>query len=364
MHPDRPFEGLKIVELANILAGPSVGMFFAELGATVIKVENKATAGDITRGWKLPSEPQERDYSAYYCSINWGKRVEMLDLAAAPDRTRLYALVAEADVVLTNFKASSAVRMGVSHAELLACNPRLIIGQLDAFPDSERPAFDIVLQAETGFLYMNGAPGEPPVKMPVALIDVLAAHQLKEGILVALWRQARMGASGQVVRASLYDAAIASLVNQATNWLMAGHVPQPMGAQHPNIAPYGDLFTTQDGWLLVLAVGTERQFVALCEVVGLPELATDARFGENTARVAHRGALVAALQEAFAECSGAQLYGALLAAGVPVGRVKDLEAVFAEESAQRLILTERGSDGAMTQRVRSAVFEVRDEKPS
>jgi len=268
------FKDLKIVELANILAGPSVGMFFAELGAEVIKVENKATKGDITRSWRLPSEPTNNDYSAYYCSVNWGKEVLMLDLKAETDLKQLYDLIAEADIVITNFKTSSAHKIGIAPNQLRQINSNLIIAHLSGFLNSDRPAFDIVLQAETGFLYMNGEGERPPVKMPVALIDVLAAHQLKEAILLALLHRAKTG-EGKTVSVSLYEAAISSLANQATNWLMADFIPQRMGTQHPNIAPYGDMFYTKDGKMLVLAVGTERQFEGLCKTLNLAEIRND-----------------------------------------------------------------------------------------
>jgi crotonobetainyl-CoA:carnitine CoA-transferase CaiB-like acyl-CoA transferase len=351
------FEGLKIIELSNILAGPSVGMFFAEMGAKVLKVENKATKGDITRSWKLPAEPVDTDYSAYYCSVNWQKEVLMLDLKSSEDLELLYTEIKTADIVITNFKTTSAKAIGVSNEQLQAINPKLIIAHLKGFPDSDRPAFDIVLQAETGFLYMNGAPNQPPVKMPVALIDVLAAHQLKEAILVALLHQARTG-NGSIVTASLYEAAIASLVNQATNWLMAHHIPQPMGTQHPNIAPYGDLFYTKDRQLLVLAIGTERQFEGLCKCLGIEELITDERFETNTVRVKNRIVLMEVLEPLFKKNDCSVIYNQLLKANIPVGKVNNMKAVFENENAQKMILNEVFEDGRNTQRVKTVAFQI------
>ena len=258
------FQGLRVVELAGVLAGPAVGMFFAELGARVIKIENSRTGGDITRQWKLSAEPEDSSVSAYYCSVNWNKEVRLLDLETREAQVEVHELVAGADLVISNFKPDSARRLRMDADTLRDLNGRLIYAQIDAFgPDEQRPAFDVVLQAEAGYLYMSGEPGRPPVKMPVALIDLLAAHQLKEAVLVALLQRERSG-KGCTVRTSLFESALASLANQATNWLMGGLVPQPIGTQHPNIAPYGDIVHTADGKPLVLAVGTDRQFAALC----------------------------------------------------------------------------------------------------
>lgn len=348
------FKGLKVIELANILAGPSVGMFFAELGAEVIKIENKATQGDITRSWRLPSEPTNNNYSAYYCSVNWNKEVLMLDLKSNDDLQQLYDLIKSADVVITNFKNSSAKKIGIDHATLQALNSQLIIGHLTGFPNSDRPAFDIVLQAETGFLYMNGENGRPPVKMPVALIDVLAAHQLKEALLLALLHRERTD-EGQIVTVSLYEAAIASLVNQATNWLMAGFIPQRIGTQHPNIAPYGDMFYTKDGKMVVLAVGTERQFEGLCQTLGLQHLLTDKRFKTNTQRVLNRMELAKILEQEFIQYNETDIVPRLKAAKVPLGNVRNMQEVFEQSDAQALILEEVFEDGRNTKRVKSFI---------
>ncbi|MDX1912653.1 MAG: CoA transferase, partial [Saprospiraceae bacterium] len=180
------FKGLKVVEFASVLAGPAVGMFFAELGAEVVKIENKTTGGDVTRGWKQATEDPASPISAYWSSVNWGKKYLLLDLGDAADRAQALEYALAADVVISNFKPSSARRMGFDAQTLRAQNPQLIYAQLNAFadPEDESPAFDAVLQAEAGFLYMTGEANRPPVKMPVALIDILAAHQLKEAILL------------------------------------------------------------------------------------------------------------------------------------------------------------------------------------
>ncbi|MFN8304890.1 MAG: CoA transferase [Saprospiraceae bacterium] len=353
------FSGLKVVEFASVLAGPAVGMFFAELGAEVIKIENQTTAGDMTRCWKLPCEPAESAESAYFCCVNWGKKHLFLDLGRPADLQQALEIALSADVVITNFKPSSARRFGLDPAGLRARNPRLIVAQLNAFsdPEDESPAFDVVLQAEAGFLHMNGEPDGPPVKMPVALIDLLAAHQLKEAILLALLHRERSG-KGATVSTSLFESAVASLANQAANYLMAGHIPQRMGTRHPNIAPYGDVFTTADKQSVVLAVGTERQFHHLCAVLGHEDLLQHPDFQTNTARVQHRESLIALLSAKIALHNADELLLKLKTTGVPAARIRDMKAVFDLPDAQSLVIDDILPDGRTGKRVKTAAFHL------
>ncbi|MCX6296683.1 MAG: CoA transferase, partial [Bacteroidetes bacterium] len=211
------FKDLKVIELANVLAGPAVGMFFAELGAQVIKIENKSTNGDVTRSWKIAKEDQKINSSAYYASVNWNKKSMFLDLKDASDKSKIIELIKEADIVISNYKKGDDIKLGMDFETLKKTNPTLIYAHISGFgEENSRTAFDIVLQAETGFMFMNGTKESGPIKMPVALIDILAAHQLKEGVLVALIKRMQTG-NGSKVSVSLYDSAIASLANQATN---------------------------------------------------------------------------------------------------------------------------------------------------
>jgi len=353
------FKGLKVVEFASVLAGPAVGMFFSELGAEVIKIENKTTNGDVTRGWKQPSEDPESPISAYWCSVNWGKKYLILDLNDPDEQKVATKVAATADVVISNFKPSSARRMGFDSDTLRAENKKLIYAQLNSYPDpeDESPAFDAVLQAETGFLFMNGEAARPPVKMPVALIDILAAHQLKEAILLALLHRERTG-EGSTVTASLLESALASLANQASNYLMNGHIPQRMGTKHPNIAPYGDTFLCADGETLLLAVGTERQFSHLCRVLGLDNLLEDLDFQTNTARVKNREQLNNILLAAISKMTLSEAMTKLRAAGVPVARIRDMKSVFEMPAAQNMVLEEKMSDGVLTKRMKTIAFKI------
>lgn len=338
---------LLVAEFASVLAGPSVGQFFAELGASVVKVENPRAGGDVTRTWRLPSEPgyETDDRSAYFACCNWGKRSAALDLKRAEDLAAAHALAARADVVLVSYKPGDAKRFGLDADSVLARSPRVIHAAITGYGEAEaRVGYDAVLQAETGFTYLNGQPDGPPTKMPVALVDVLAAHQLKQAILLALWRRSVTG-QGAAVGVSLAEAAASALVNQATNWLHVGHSPQRMGSAHPNIAPYGTPYTCAGGAEIVVAVGTDRQFAGLCEALGLSGLARDERFSTNAARVRHRGDLDAALSDAFAAHDRGALLADLHARHVPAGAVRTVPEVFDAEPMASLAMAANGIAG-------------------
>ncbi len=333
-------DDLVVLELASVLAGPSVGQFFAELGATVLKLENPRTDGDVTRRWHAPDLDGDGrdDRSAYFCCCNHGKRSIALDLSREAGRTLLHELAADADVVLASYRPGTAEALGADHETLSAVNPGLVYGHVTGYgPDRERAGYDAVIQAESGFMHMNGPTDGPPTKLPVALMDVLAAHQLKEGLLVALL-QREQGGSGAYVPVSLLQSAVSGLANQATNWLVAGHSPQRMGSAHPNIAPYGTPFATADDRSIVLAVGTNRQFAALCDILGCPELAHDSRFSTNADRVDHRDALADRLGAHVEQFRSGPLLTALRNQNVPAGVVRDVPTVFGQSTAQAMTL--------------------------
>ena len=354
------FKNLTIIELASVLAGPSVGMFFAELGANVIKVENKKSGGDVTRQWKLPNESKDAKHSAYYCSVNWNKQTIFADLTDKEDQQKIYELAKTADIIITNFKAGADHKLGMDYETFKAINPQIIYGKITGFGDNEkRTAFDVVLQAETGFMYMNGAPNNPPVKMPVALIDLLAAHQLKEGILVALLKRQQTN-KGSVVSVSLLESAIASLANQATNWLMADHIPQPMGSLHPNIAPYGEMFQTKDDKKIVLAIGNDKQFQNLCDLLNADDIKQDQRFVNNAQRVQNRTILAEKLAAFIQQQDRAELIDKAIEADVPMGGIRNMQEVFENPKAQQMILEQNMDDGTISKRVKTVVFKIQD----
>jgi crotonobetainyl-CoA:carnitine CoA-transferase CaiB-like acyl-CoA transferase len=330
---DKIFSELKVIELASVLAGPSVGMFFAELGARVIKYENKLQNGDVTRSWKLPSEG-ENSISAYFSSINYNK-----------------------EYVLIDYKNEAAEKFKLDYSTLSLINSKLIYCQLNGFESNpDRVAFDVVIQAETGYMYMNGPTDGDPTKMPLAMMDILAGHQMKEGILTALWKREQTK-KGSYVECSLETAAIASLANQATNYLMANKIPTRIGSLHPNIAPYGEVFKTYDEKLVVLAIGSEAHFKKLLTIIGAEELLDRKELSSNKIRVQNRILLHQLLSPYFAQLKCAPLIKSCISVDVPIGEIKNLEQVFQSEVASKMIL-EEDIQGSVTRRVQSVAFRI------
>lgn len=347
------FKDLKVIELAGVLAGPSVGMFFSELGAQVTKVENINVGGDATRNWRLKGET-EAGSSAYFSSINYKKEYLFLDLTKPEDRQKIYNELADTDIVISNYSERVATKLGMTYAELSKTNKEIIYLQLDGFTDSRRLAYDVVLQAETGWVSMTGHP-ENPSKLPVALIDVLAGHQLKQGALLAIIHRMKTG-EGSLVTCNLEQASLAALVNQASNFLMNNAVAQPIGTLHPNIAPYGDWFTTADGQRIVLAVGSEKQFENLNNILRM-NLHTNPLFNSNTNRLNNREKLQKELNKAIKKFNYNDLSSKLDDLGVPFGEIKSLDRVMETNAAKEMILTET-QDGRETKRLSGNAFKA------
>lgn len=346
---------LKVIELASVLAGPLTATFFAEAGANVIKIE-KPEGGDLTRSWRLPGEDPNYSVSSYFSSANWAKNYIKLDLRQDSDRQILYTELEDADILISNFKAGDDAKFGIEPKWLQERYPKLIHGCIEGFTETpERVAFDMVLQAETGYLSMTGEQGHMG-KLPVAMIDVLASHQLKEGILIALLNRMNTG-KGALVEVSLYDAALSGLNNQATSWLMNGINPQPMGLLHPSICPYGEILLSSDNKKIVLAVGNDKQFYHLCEVLGCMQLVEDPRFKHNPERVSHRIELQSELTTYSSRIHSAPLFEALMDKRIPAGRIQTIRDVFKEDSAQKLLWNEE-QEGRETSRVKGNVFRI------
>ena len=352
------FKDLVVLELSSVLAGPAVGMFFAELGARVIKVENKPTGGDVTRSWKLPGESPKSPFSAYYHSVNWGKEAHLMDLKEATDKAQVLSWVQQADIIICNFKAGSATKLGFDYEQLKVLNPRLIYGAIHAYgADDSRPGFDAMIQAETGWVFMNGTPDGPPVKLPVALMDILTAHQLKEGLLVALLKRQQTG-KGSLVTVSLFDTGVASLANQASNWLNAGVLPHRKGSQHPNIAPYGDILSTKDQKLIMLGIGNDQQFQKLCNVLSIDAVAEDPKFATNTARLTHRKELIEVLKQAFNKHTIDEIIQACQSQQITVAPINDMRTLFDIPAAKDLILETVLPNGEIAKSVQTTVFKM------
>lgn len=337
-------QDLKVLELASVLAGPSVGQFFAELGAEVIKIENPKIGGDVTRSWKTADEATD-DRSAYFCSCNWGKKSVALDLTLPKDLEVVKKLATRADIIIASYKPGDAEKLGVSFEQLKTYNPKLIYGQISGYgSDDDRVGYDAVIQAETGFMDLNGEKDGPPTKMPVALIDVLAAHQLKEGLLLSLLNRERTG-KGNFVEVSLIQTAVSSLANQATNWLVGKKLPSRQGSAHPNIAPYGDSFLTQDSKRILLAVGSDKQFEELLQVLGISHDTLGNEFSKNQYRVVHRKELNKILAEKMMNIQSTELIKQLHTKKIPAGFIQNIKEVFEVKQVKDIMMEREGLIG-------------------
>jgi crotonobetainyl-CoA:carnitine CoA-transferase CaiB-like acyl-CoA transferase len=351
------FEDLKVIELAGVLAGPAAGMFFAELGATVIKVENKLTGGDVTRTWKQPVEKHSSEKSAYYHSVNWGKQSLLIDLTNAEERAQVYELMKDADIIIANYKADDAAKLGMDYATVKKLCPQIIYACVKGWEDNQRVAFDAIIQAETGFMSMNGTMESGPLKLPVAFMDIIAAHLLKEAILTALLYKTKSG-KGSYVETSLEKAGLSSLINQASNYLNNNTVPQRMGSLHPNIAPYGEVFHSMDGKSFLLAAGSDEQFRKLSEILNMTFLIDDVRFRTNTSRVANRNVLAEMLSNKFAVITMDELRSLLESAGIPFGEIRNVKEVLDQPRMKKYMLEQEEADGTISRRMMTAAFTI------
>ncbi|MEQ4616612.1 MAG: CaiB/BaiF CoA-transferase family protein [Corticimicrobacter sp.] len=333
---------LRVLDLSRILAGPWASQLLADMGADVIKVE-RPEGGDDTRGWGPPwlqdTEGRDTDISAYYLCANRNKRSLAIDLASPQGQALIRRLAAESDVLIENFKVGGLARYGLDYASLKALNPRLVYCSITGFgqdgPYAMRAGYDFMIQAMGGLMSLTGRPdGEPgggPMKAGVALTDILTGLYASNAILAALaWRE-RSG-EGQHIDMALLDVQVASLANQAMNYLTTGHNPQRLGNAHPNIVPYQE-FPTADGYM-ILAIGNDGQFARFCAEAGQPALAEDTRFATNRARVSHRTELIPLLRRLTVERSTADWITALEARAVPCGPINTLADVFADPQVQ------------------------------
>lgn len=355
-------KNLKVIELASVLAGPSVGQFFAELGADVIKVENLKTGGDVTRSWKTPGENTD-DRSAYFCSVNWGKKSVAVDLNTTEGKSVVRKLATKSDIVIVSYKPGDATKLGVAYEQLTSNNPQLIYGQITGYgSDNDRVGYDAVIQAESGFVDLNGEINGEPVKMPVALIDVLAGHHLKEGLLLALLHRERTG-EGSLVEVSLIQAAVSSLVNQASNWLVGKKLPVRQGSAHPNIAPYGESFITKDNKRVLLAVGNDKQFENLLEVLGIGHEALGSKFITNQLRVENRTALNILLQDKIGKMESKFFLDMANEKKIPAGLIQNVKEVFEMKEANELLIQAEGLIGVRGFAASSATWHRHDLMP-
>lgn len=344
-----------MLDLSRVLAGPFATMMLGDLGATVTKVERPGS-GDETRSWGPPYD--EHGVATYFQSVNRNKSSVALDLTDPDQLAEAARLAAEADVVVENFRPGLMADLGLDYGTLRAANPRLVYCSITGFggsgPGAELPGYDLLVQALGGLMSITGEPDGPPLKVGVALVDVLAGLFASVGILAALEHRRESG-EGQLVEVDLLSALLAALVNQGSAFTLAGVVPGRLGNRHPSISPY-ELLATGEGEL-ILAVGNDRQFAALCEVLGAAHLAADPRFATNSARVENRDALAAELTSLLGARPADEWATLLRERRVPAGVVNDVGAAFAlarEIGLEPTVAIERG-DGTSAELTRNPI---------
>ena len=328
-----PLDGVRVVDLSKILAGPYVTMSLADLGAEVVKVEHPR-GGDPTRQWGPPFNGED---STYYLAVNRNKRSVTLDLKSEEGREAVHRLMADADVVVENFRPGSSLAREMSYERLSEAYPRLVVLHISAFgevgPLRDEPGYDMVAQAAAGLMSLTGEPDGPPLKAGYAMGDLGAALFGLSGVLSALYERSRTG-RGQYVTTSLYESQLALHISWATGMFATGQTPTRMGSGHPNLVPY-QAYPASDGYL-VIAAGNDELWRRLCEVLGRTELADDPRFVANRDRVTNRDALYDELQAALATDTVEHWYAALRAAGVPATPIRDLGEVYASPQTAAL----------------------------
>jgi crotonobetainyl-CoA:carnitine CoA-transferase CaiB-like acyl-CoA transferase len=333
-----PLEGIRVIDLTRILAGPYCTQALADAGSDVVKIE-EPSKGDDTRGWGPPFVHGE---SAYFLAVNRGKRGITLNLKDPRGREILWRLLETADVLVENFRPGTLDRLGFSDTEVRGRFPRMVYASVSGYggdgPMGGKPGYDAVLQAEGGLMSVTGLEDGPPLKVGASLVDVLAGMTALQGILLALLRREKTDEGGRV-DVSLLESLLPALAYHTTTYLLAGEEPRRLGNRHPNLAPY-ETFATMDGYIVV-GVGSEGLWRAFCEATGLKDLASDTRFGTNAARVENYGALKGILDPVLRARNTPEWEALLTEKGIPNGRVRSVgEALESPQIQARSLLLE------------------------
>jgi crotonobetainyl-CoA:carnitine CoA-transferase CaiB-like acyl-CoA transferase len=328
-----PLAGVKVLELARILAGPWAGQILADLGADVIKVERKG-AGDDTRGWGPPFvQGTNSDHlgAAYFHATNRGKRSIEVDFDSDDGKRIIRKLAARSDILIENFKVGGLAKFGLDYKSLAPENPRLIYCSVTGYgqdgPYAPRAGYDLMAQGMGGIMSITGTPEGKPMRVGIPVTDIFTGVYSAVGILAALAQREKTG-KGAYVDTALLDSTVGVLANQALNYLVSGQIPLRIGNTHPNIVPYQE-FPVANGHIMI-AGGNDGQYVKLCQLLGAPELAEDPRYKDNAGRLAHRGELVAKLGALTSQLKRDELLAKLEAANVPAGPINNLAQVFAD----------------------------------
>jgi len=341
--------GLRVLDLSRILAGPWATQLLADLGAEVIKIERPGE-GDDTRGWGPPFVVGEHEadlFSAYFLAANRGKKSAAVDFSKREGREIVVALAKSCDVVIENFKVDGLKRLALDYGTLSAVNPRLIYCSISGFgqtgPYKDKPGYDLLVQAMGGLMSITGAPDGEPMKVGVAVADILTGLYATVAILAAL-NERRSSGKGQHIDLALFDVQVATLANQGMNFLASGKVPQRHGNAHPNIVPY-QAFATSDGHVVV-AVGNDAQFARFAAILGAPELSEDPRFQKNADRVRNRGELMGILSGRIVRFRKLELLGLLEAQLIPAGPINEMHEVFSDPhvAARELVIEQKLSE--------------------
>jgi crotonobetainyl-CoA:carnitine CoA-transferase CaiB-like acyl-CoA transferase len=348
--------GLRVLDLSRILAGPWATQLLADLGAEVIKIERPGE-GDDTRGWGPPFVVGEHEadlFSAYFLAANRGKKSVAVDFSKHEGREIVLALAKSCDVVIENFKVGGLKRLGLDYGTLSAVNPRLIYCSISGFgqtgPYKDKPGYDLLVQAMGGLMSITGAPGGGPMKVGVAVADILTGLYATVAILASL-NERRASNKGQHIDLALLDVQVAMLANQGMNFLASGQVPQRHGNAHPNIVPY-QAFATSDGHVVV-AVGNDAQFARFTAILGVPELSEDLRFQKNAERVRNRGDLIGILSSRIVNFRKLELLSLLDAQLIPAGPINEMHEVFSDPhvAARDLVVEQKLSEGRPSTRM-------------
>lgn len=332
-----PLDGLVILDLSRILAGPTCTQLLGDLGAEIIKIES--LAGDDTRQWGPPfaldAEGNPTDLSAYFMSVNRNKKSVAVDLTDPEAQKSLRDLAGRADVVIENFKPGGLRKYGLDHETLCAAYPGLVYCSISGFgqtgPNRDKPGYDLMAQGFGGIMSITGEAGREPMKVGVGVADVVCGLYAATGILAALRHRDTTG-EGQHIDLALVDATMSWLVNQGLNYLTSGTAPIRAGNAHPNIVPY-QVFATSDGYVIV-AVGNDSQYARFCDYLGRPDWASDPRFATNTARLAHRDTLVPMIAEVLERRTTRDVIDGLEARKVPVGPVNTIDQALESDQAR------------------------------
>ena len=332
-------DGLVVLDLSRILAGPTATQLLGDLGADVIKIENPKSGGDDTRSWgpnyARDAEGEKTDLSAYFMSSNRNKRSVAVDLSDPESCAQVRALAARADVVIENYKPGGLEKYGLDHATLLAAHPGLVYCSISGFgqtgPNRAQPGYDLMAQGYSGIMSLTGDPDGVPTKVGVGIADVMCGMYATVGILAALRHRDKTG-EGQHIDLSLVDASIAWLINEGCNYLVSGDLPVRRGNAHPNIVPY-DAFAASDGHLLV-AVGNDAQFRRFCDCIDVPEIGADPRYQTNLLRIENREALTEALSAALSKFTKADILARMHAASVPGGPINTVAEALGSDQAE------------------------------